>query len=160
MKKKIKTKNIKAKLLAFFNEYHQELWLKDKEKNIKPLKDNYAIQIITKLDIIYYLNLKMTLKEFNELLEQDNDLEERTTDFINNNLIHYASTNKLKELLQEYKDSNLKIEEHKITVDYSNLKTIATETIRTEKVSLAMGLESDLDEEQQNKILSTVEKFN
>lgn len=149
-------KKIKKKFRDFFTDYQNNLW----SSKQYCFKKDITVLMITKLDLIYYFNLKITLKKLNELLEFDEELKTQLNEFINNNFIHYASSMKLKDLLQEYKESNVLFEQNEFHIDYSKLELLNDFARVQTKESLGLDLDSDVDEQQKNKILENVEKFN
>lgn len=116
--------------------------------------------IITKIDLIYHLELGITTKKLNEMCNNDDRFNQLLNDFITNNYIHYCASIKMKESIQEYKESTILLEQNTFSVDYSTLSTIGDIAITTTKTSLGLDIESDVDKETRDKILSTVEKFN
>lgn len=153
------SQELEQKLLTFFKEYQQLLWSGTKDKP-RAMKDAELIPVITKTDLIYYFELDLTLKEFNEWLENNERLKEKVNDFINNNYVHYAASFKMKELMQEYKDANVQFEQLEIRVNFNNMQTLTDHNKKYEKVSLGMDEPSDVSDVEKEKILSTVEKYN
>lgn len=134
--------------------------MKNKDKQSIAMKEATIIPVITPLDILYFFNVDLTLSEFNELIADDDRFQKQLTDFINNNFIHYSSSVKLKELLQDYKDSNVRFEPNKFVIDFSNMITLNDNAIIGKRESLGLDLDCDVSEDEKEKILSTVERFN
>lgn len=159
--KKELLKDISSKLLEFFLQYQKSLWLKNKDGTLQYQKDAGIVPIITKTDLLYYLNINLTLKEFDELLELDNKLKSKLNDFINNNYVHYCSSVKLKELMQEYKDSTVIFEPNNFVIDYSKMNIFGSFSKIYEKQSLGVNDEqSEIDDKERAEILKDVELFN
>lgn len=153
-------KELNSKLLEFFVQYQKSLWLKNKDGTFQCQKDSSIIPIITKIDLLYYLQIDLTLSELEDLLLEDEKLKSKLNDFINNNYVHYCSSVKLKELMQEYKDNNISFEPNKFIVDYSDMQIFNVSDKKQEKQSLCLDLECDVDEQEQERILKDVELFN
>ncbi len=93
--------------------------------------------------------------------KENEDIKVLVQDFVSNNFIHYACSTKMKELLQEYKESNVVLEKDIITFDVNNIDTFNGLGISLDhSVSLNCNLASDIDGADKDKVLSTVEKFN
>lgn len=147
-------KRIRDDFMHFFQKYQDSLWGGDAAKLSVP------IQIITIQDLIYKFHYDVTLKEFNEIVFQDEDLNQRIREFVANNFIHYASTNKMKEMLQEYKESNVVLEQNEFVIDEDNLGVYDNIRVQSDApISLSMNLPSDLSSEESEHILKDVEKF-
>lgn len=153
-------KQINSKLLEFFERYQQSLWLKTKDGLTLYKKDDAIVPIITKIDLLYFLHIDLTLKEFDELLELDAKLKAKLNDFINNNYVHYCSSVKLKELLQEYKDSNVIFEPNSFIIDYSKMNIFGSNAQKFKKQSLGVNdADSEINDIEREQVLKDVELF-
>ena len=156
MKKELKTK-IKSDVNNFINSYQNALW------NIKMpyLKSEQIIELITLFDIYKYYNWDCSFKEFKVLVDQDDNFNETINDFLSNNFIHYSSSVKHKEFLQEYKESLIHIEPPSFKIDLENMGLLASIQKRACKTSFGLNLNdgSELDDQEQNELLKHVETF-
>lgn len=153
----MKIKEFKNAVKQFIIDYHKEIW----NSKSKHLKSDKVIMIITKLDIIYWLGTDITLAKFNEICEHDQKFNQLVNEFITNNFIHFASSTKMKDLLEEYKENSISIERNEFKVDYSMLSNLNDILVKSgNKVSLGLDNSSDLDEKYKDIILANVEKFN
>ena len=146
---------VQKDLEEFITEYQKSLWASN------TMKYDHIIPIITINDLIYKLNYKCSLKEFKDFISQYDDLKTLINDFVANNYVHYCSSVKLKELLQEYKEANIIIERDNFEFDISTLTTYNDIGIKLDKpISINSSLLSDLNEQQTEEILKDVNKFN
>ncbi len=147
-------KDIKVLIKDFIIEYHKKLWLGSQR-----LTD--PIALITLDDIRFYIGFhEMPYKEFKELIENDDDLNQEVQQFLTNNFIHYAASFKMKELLIDYKDSIVKIDPNQFKFNMDGVNSfVSNQMISKYAITLNTDPNTDVDEEDKAKILSTVETY-
>ncbi len=156
MNLKKKKKQIIDDLTKFINGYQSSIWANEYRKVPEQM-----IPIITIQDLIYKFGWGCTLHEFKQFVAEkgNEDLKAIVQDFVSNNFIHYACSTKMKELLQEYKESNV-AQKDIFNFDVSQITTFNSLGLSLDKaVSLNCDLASDIDGEVKDKVLSTVERF-
>lgn len=156
MKKATKDK-IKKDINDFIDHYQKALW----DAKRPYLKSEQIIELITLFDIFNFYKWDCSFKEFKELVDQDENVNLTINDFLSNNFIHYAASVKHKELLQEYKESLIKIEPPNFKIDLENMGLLATIQKRAVKTSFGLNLNdgSELDDDEQKELLKHVETF-
>lgn len=156
MKKAIK-EQIKKDIINFVNNYQNSLW--DSKKQY--LKNDQIIELITIFDIFYFYKWDCTFQEFKNLIDQEESVNLIINDFLTNNFIHYSSSVKHKEFLQEYKESLIRIEPPTFNIDLENMGLLASIQKRACKTSFGLNLNdgSELDNDEKRELLKNVETF-
>lgn len=154
--KQLNKEEIVKQLTEFIKSYQASLWSSDCRKLPEQM-----IPIITVHDLIWKFGWDCSLHEFMEFInEKENaDLKTLVNEFVANNFIHYSCSTKLKELLQEYRESNVMLERDTFNIDTSDINTFNDIGITCDQVSMNCGLASDIEGEAKDKVLSTVESF-
>ena len=151
---KLDKEQVLKDIKEFICKYQSSLWSSD------TMKFDSIVPIITVNDLIHKFNYDCSLKEFKEFISKHDDIYTLVNDFISNNYIHYCSSVKLKELLQEYKDANIMIEPNAFEFDISSMTTYNDIGISlNSSVSINSNLKSDLNNERTNQITKDIDKF-
>ncbi len=153
----IQKKNIVKDLTDFIGKYQESLWANDCRKT-----PDAFIPIITIADLIHKFKWNCSLHEFKDFIskKENEDVKTLVQEFVNNNFIHFACSAKLKELLIEYRESNVIIEKDQFVFDMSDIDTFNDiGSTHDHAISLNCDRNSDIEGKTKDKVLSTVEVF-
>ncbi len=148
-------KQIKESLLNFIKTYQKSLWINNN-------RIFEATALITLNDLRYHLGFEeLSYKDFKAAIDSDDDLSVEVQQFLTNNFIHYASSVKLKELLADYKDSIIKLDNNEFEFKMEEIKSFVSNQMKA-KYAISLNCndpKSDVDKDDADRILETVEIY-
>ena len=113
--------------------------------------------LINTSTLLFLIKWNVDLDKFQEILDEDTELNKLLNRFLKDNLLHYSTTIKFKEQIDLYQKYLEKVDGD-VSVQFINDydESIYTKQIKNTQISGNTGLDSDVSEEQLNEIFKDV----